>query len=1233
MRKRLSIKFSTMVVIFFFCPGISNVKSQISTPQFIIPSASSYSLGKYGEIPVGTYTGVPDINIPLISFSQNELSVNVSLSYHGGGIKVDEIASWVGLGWSLNAGGTITRVVRGRPEYLLSNGEHRPIRHSIKFFQLPGDRTDYIAQSELDALAGGSLDGEPDEFFFNFQGRNGRFWFNKDGNPVLNKNEALDIDWVYVSSTESKFVIKDEAGTTYEFGIIEYTWFSEFSQNCPTAWHLTKIISSNGNEINFEYHIPISVTQSIRPYTEYMASAIDNALYPPPYTDFGLPQTEVFLKKISNRNGWIEFIRSNVKRLDYRTTSFSYALDEIRVFNRNDAPIKKYKFYTSYFEANDARKYDGPSPVNYAHLNYRLRLDSVAEYASDFMTSKPATQFYYLGDNNPATDDIYTLPYRLSPEQDHWGYYNRSGSSHIIPAPPANNSNINLDLMYEYFAIEDCSGLLFSFSNGSNRNPDTAAMKACSLNLIRYPTGGSMLYTFESNYSEGIFYHGGLRIKSIQNNPDNGTPSETKFDYGSGVATANPIHYYFTKYCISYLQGEPALNSTFLQNFGLPDTNPGHPRMKYLRIKVFPQAVLGNGAQFGYGNVTVSQTGNGYSRYYFAEAGEFPDYIDNENLSESPKLSGLYRAQFITDWPNPFTGFDGADFLTSIRVTDFPGLPLYSNDWKRGVLRLKEDYSENNVKIRSETYQYTRTFLDTIAGVKSIKMTALPEYISAKYYVPHALIQKVKDIIVVYDQDGLNPVTTTTDYYYDNANHLQTTRIITTNSKGEKESVYMKYPLDYGLTGTVTDITSQGVKLLQDNHLINPVIEKYIQKSNQDNSNLRTTSASFTTFKSDRSLPDKVYNWEPTQLPGNFIPTVINESSVNKSTDYNPHITHVNFDSNGNLIEKRVQDNAIESYTWDYSLTYPTAKVFNAPAKDIFYTSFEEDGDSNESRTGRKSKTGGFTKSLTGLTPGVYILSYWRKPGSTWEYVQSEQTVAGSSFNISLSGHIDEVRFYPKNARMTTYTYDPLIGMTSQCDISNRITYYEYDDFGRLYLIRDHNRNIVKKICYNYAGQEESCLTYGNQPQSQSIQREGCTGCLVGSYVTYTVPADTYFAFSQAAANTLAQNDISANGQAYANTNGSCVTPPNAGANAINNTTASVSLTFTNTCTSANYYYTVNANSSASFGPFPEGTYYVNMSSSQSSNFMINGYSQSGVFTAFFYNIQISGGASVTIND
>jgi len=54
---------------------------------------------------------------------------------------------------------------------------------------------------------------------------------------------------------------------------------------------------------------------------------------------------------------------------------------------------------------------------------------------------------------------------------------------------------------------------------------------------------------------------------------------------------------------------------------------------------------------------------------------------------------------------------------------------------------------------------------------------------------------------------------------------------------------------------------------------------------------------------------------------------------------------------------------------------------------------------------------------------------------------------------------------------MTTYTYDPLIGMSSETDTNGKTIYYEYDDFGRLKYILDYKGNVINKTDYHYKQQ------------------------------------------------------------------------------------------------------------------------------------------------------------------
>ena len=80
------------------------------------------ALNRYGQIPVSYSTGAPQIDIPLYETDVRGFKFGISASYNASGIKVDDIASVVGLGWVLNAGGVISRTVNGLPDETAQRG-------------------------------------------------------------------------------------------------------------------------------------------------------------------------------------------------------------------------------------------------------------------------------------------------------------------------------------------------------------------------------------------------------------------------------------------------------------------------------------------------------------------------------------------------------------------------------------------------------------------------------------------------------------------------------------------------------------------------------------------------------------------------------------------------------------------------------------------------------------------------------------------------------------------------------------------------------------------------------------------------------------------------------------------------------------------------------------------------------------------------------------------------------
>ena len=100
--------------LFSFCQNADY--GQANYPQIVSPSPEAAALGKYGAVPVSLFSGTPQISISISDFNYGDINFKISLDYNAGGIRVDDIATNVGLGWSLMAGGVITRSIRGLPD-------------------------------------------------------------------------------------------------------------------------------------------------------------------------------------------------------------------------------------------------------------------------------------------------------------------------------------------------------------------------------------------------------------------------------------------------------------------------------------------------------------------------------------------------------------------------------------------------------------------------------------------------------------------------------------------------------------------------------------------------------------------------------------------------------------------------------------------------------------------------------------------------------------------------------------------------------------------------------------------------------------------------------------------------------------------------------------------------------------------------------------------------------------
>lgn len=376
------IRCGVIAFLTFICVNFTGQAQGIYTP-----SPDAMAMIRQANVNVNYYTGTSAVNIPLAELSGRELGVSVSLFYNSQGNKVQDIPSSEGLGWSLSAGGMITRIVRGDPDDL-TNGYCTPNKS----------------------------DKEPDLFIFNFLGRSGKFSLDANGLPVLFPYQDILIKPGICRTPAQTWEIVDENGVRYLFG--ETTSSRESTtmrkdvdgsnlQTYISTWYLSKIISPNGSdEISFSY------TSGSIMYVNYF------------YTkdDFCAPNTTLKnesqrytvsyknINTITSSGGYIYFTW-NSNREDI---AGGKSLATIRVVNKQGDQVKKLRFEYGYFQASGCS----------GELCKRLRLNRIYD-----LSSVPLYEFAYNTSVN--------LPARNSKHFDHWGYYNNNSVDSWLPADPA----------------------------------------------------------------------------------------------------------------------------------------------------------------------------------------------------------------------------------------------------------------------------------------------------------------------------------------------------------------------------------------------------------------------------------------------------------------------------------------------------------------------------------------------------------------------------------------------------------------------------------------------------------------------------------------------------------------------------------------------------------------------------------------------------------------------------
>ncbi|SHF74741.1 hypothetical protein SAMN05443663_10141 [Flavobacterium defluvii] len=506
---------NSVFTLFFLLFGLSTLYSQnISTysPKLSIPSSPEAALlGRFGDIPVGYYTGTPEISVPLYSVKEDGIEIPITLSYHSSGIKVADEATWVGLGWDLSPEGTISIEIRGEVDIqrnqqytcatdadtntfknrFLYTGDYyslNEIGRSMAASSSPcledGNHGYWDPYCAMNDLIGGKR--QPDIFSYNFNGHSGRFYINPDTNQVvILDNKGEDVTFQVTSTSITARTID---GNVYYFNVLEDSHANNMFDISGYTFKLGQIVLANGKTINYTYINEQTINYF---YTESIDFQGPSSL---------MGQTSVLekhfsfincnkktLTKIVSPTATINFNLEDRDDINSTSSTKIKRLKSIDIVSTvSNTKIKSYNFGYSYF-ANNTTGYNGNS--TYGELNKRLKLDSVKEIGYNTDTtpdnSKPEYKFNY--------NTNVLLPQKNSFAVDFWGYYNGQNNTTYIP---------NLD--YFHYDLDETFSTVqkpyFKFSNNSaNRYTDNAYAGAYMLNKITYPTGGFTQFEYEPN--------------------------------------------------------------------------------------------------------------------------------------------------------------------------------------------------------------------------------------------------------------------------------------------------------------------------------------------------------------------------------------------------------------------------------------------------------------------------------------------------------------------------------------------------------------------------------------------------------------------------------------------------------------------------------------------------------------------------------------------------------------
>jgi hypothetical protein len=1090
---------SKLLILFILFSGL--VKSQeIKKHESIsFPSPNAASLGIYGKIPVGLHTGTANIDIPLYEVKEGNISVPISLKYHSAGIRPEEQPSWVGLGWSLHAGGAITRNVHGIPDEANKNyNNNRDGDYSGYYYTHDvlnySEWYDYKNQYEIPYQ-----ETMPDEFNFNFLGYSGTFYLDHEGNfqfkcdsPLTLVKEEIEISPIkgfIAHQMFSKFVLKDAKGFRYTFGdnlrAIEFTrpkYNSSPVVPTATTWNLTRIEDSYGNSVEFKY-----IRGNLIPQLGYSENKTSSTgennrntflSYECSSESYGYNHDckliePSYLETIITKNSQIWFYSNSANDLEVKIpdvigtrgfcSDYEGGYPDISYKQYNTSTKRPYNYNENPYVYPEQINNNNHTPIEYGitesiytkrkklnqivifpnsdEINYRTnKLPEIDDELGDFSARLKSIRLRYIEevDKRLMLESLTIEDVSHTQKKEYnFCYYHSPGFK--LPD-------------YGSFMIDH-----WGFYNGkkatlngddydgyySQREPkgDIRYHIEGILKSIKYPTGGYTELEYEQ-HSYGAFFN-----RVPLDRTEDGSPiglshidiEDTENDISISGLRVKSIT---TKESANaspitkeFLYIRDSENSNTSKSSGYLNNQPKYYWSEDVAAKNV-SGVFGGYSYFSnHSLLPLSVTGSHVSYSHVIEIEEGNGYT--KSLFSMPKKA------------DPDEQYQDRPSISTLgnpyygRTTDF--------SLERGKLIKQVVFDELNNKKREVIYAYNSDENRFDNCIRSRRIETLNHCAeNSTYYGGDAIEYLIYPFYLeketIKDFYGDSEVVTTTSYKYTTEKQIR--EISKLQTDGTYKHIIYTYPYDYPKGTTFIDN-------LNLNHIY-PPIEIVEYRSDANGQNGKILSGVINKYKEDGSgkrdeilelknltnTPISLSKFKfSNQSASGILPfenTNTSSFSVFKSIDgvYETKIRFEGFDLTGNLTQITENSGLTKSYIWSYKNTLPVAEITNA--------SYDEAKDVLNSN-------------------GVSVTN-----------------IGNNNLpDEDLSSKMNILRENLTQSTVRSYTYNPIYNQLTSSTDENRITnHFIYDKLGQLVSIKDDNQKLLKSFEYHYDNTPRGCCEY-----------------------------------------------------------------------------------------------------------------------------------------------------------